>query len=322
MSNRFFWNTHFPDIDDGFKRYLEENGDLYDADRSCSTSDRSWGWVRKKKEEEGKNKTNSRELLDKLCRAQVEEMIRKSMEANKPVGLPVDEFNAMVKDGAWDGGYVQTLGYVEVAASSLYGNSIYLSSWIPCGEQNNPVPVRRFYELSKEGRWGGGHVGNWGYVSNTQHIPGSSLNLESAGQGEEIVGCIANAQNMIAYGSSVDSVKESLKQYYDKSRNEFVVENYDLYSVLNRYFIVNALYRHEDINKALSDHKVVFLRMVDRIETVKGETHKYGKDYLVLDSSVFNSEYILLDTFGCKIFSIGYKDITNDNNIVFSLEQQ
>ena len=26
MSNRFFWDTHFPDIDDGFKRYLEENG--------------------------------------------------------------------------------------------------------------------------------------------------------------------------------------------------------------------------------------------------------------------------------------------------------
>ena len=24
MSNRFFWDTHFPDIDDGFKRYLEE----------------------------------------------------------------------------------------------------------------------------------------------------------------------------------------------------------------------------------------------------------------------------------------------------------
>lgn len=56
MSNRFFWDTHFPDIDDGFKRYLEENGDLYDADRSCSTSDRSWGWVRKKKEEEGKTR--------------------------------------------------------------------------------------------------------------------------------------------------------------------------------------------------------------------------------------------------------------------------
>lgn len=75
-------------------------------------------------------------------------------------------------------------------------------------------------------------------------------------------------------------------------------------------------------NIMFQGHKVVFLRMVNRIETVKGETHKYGKDYLVLDTSVFNSEYILLDTFGCKIFSIGYKDITNDNNIVFSLEQQ
>lgn len=320
--NNFSWDDKFPNIDDDFKRYLEDNGCLYDYGPAFSTSDRNWGWVRKKPEEEKKNETNSRELIDKLCRAQVEEMIRKSMEANKPVGLPLDKFNALVKDDAWNGGYVERLGYVEVAASSLYGNSIFLSSWVACGEQNNPVPLRRFYELSKEGRWNGGHVGTWGYVSKTQHIPGSSLDFESVKSGEEPIGCIVNALNMIVYGGTSAGIKEQLKEYYDKSRDEYVIENGSLYNVLNKYFLVTALYRHSDITSALQKHKVVFLRMVNRTETVNGELRKYGKDFLILDCSVSKSEYVALDTVGCSIFTIGYKEITNENCLIYSLEKQ
>ena len=321
----FKWKGYFPDKEDEFYKYIKENGSFCDSRKWRDVDERefrNWTWKRKHPVETEFNYITSKQIADELYKKALAEAFGERMDQTKPVALPVKDYNELVQDDAWEGGYVETLGYVEVAASSLYGNSVYLSSWVACGEQNNPVALSRFYELSRNGQWRGGYVGDWGYVSNTQHIPGSSLDFESVESGEGIIGCIVNVQNMIVHGGSVESVREKLKPYYNANRNEYVVENNDLFNILNSYFIVNTLHGYKDVNEALSNHKVVMLRVNNRTEIVNGETRKYGNDFIVLASSLIKSEYTLLDTVGCKVATIRYRDLNDDNCVVVSLDVQ
>ncbi len=321
----FKWKGYFPDKEDEFYKYIEENGVFWDS--KCWSDvyghkGRNWAWVRSHRIPVEYNYVTSKQIADELYKKALADAFGQKMDPNKPVALSIDSYNDLVKCDAWEGGYVERLGYVEVAASSLYGNSIYLNSWVACGEQNNPVSLKRFYELSRKGQWRGGYVNKWGYVSHTQHIPGSSLDFESVERGEETVGSVVNALNMIAHGGSADSMKERLSQYYDTVRNEYVVENNDLFKVLHNYFIVTKLHNYDDVNTALSKHKAVLLRVVDRTESSIGETRKYGKDYLILSSSITKSEYVILDSVGCAISTISYKNLNDENCLIISLEEQ
>lgn len=81
--------------------------------------------------------------------------------------ISIDRYNSLAKMDRWNGGYVESLGYVGVYASSVdYGNSIFLvGSWHAYGDYDNPVSKSDLYELVDEGKWHGGFVDGIGYVS-------------------------------------------------------------------------------------------------------------------------------------------------------------
>lgn len=90
--------------------------------------------------------------------------------------LSINDYNLLAQRGMWHGGYVDSLGFVSVYATSVeYGNSIYEGgSWYRYGGEYYPVSISDFYKLLDEGKWHGGYVKDWGYVSPSTTILGSS----------------------------------------------------------------------------------------------------------------------------------------------------
>lgn len=129
--------------------------------------------------------------------------------------LSIDDYNTLAKMDRWYGGYVETLGYVDVYASSVdYGNSIYYAgSWRSYGSDMNPVSEPDFYQLVNDGKWHGGCVEGLGYMPSNPILPGSS-----------------NSSSVNPINRSGVNISVNREFYGDKSTmSKFVATAYDEY---------------------------------------------------------------------------------------------
>lgn len=91
--------------------------------------------------------------------------------------LSKEDYNKLVMNNQWHGGYVKDAGFVGLYASSVeYGNALYMggSSWAAYGREHYPVSENDFYCFIDKGSWRGGFVQGWGYISAETVILGSS----------------------------------------------------------------------------------------------------------------------------------------------------
>lgn len=71
------------------------------------------------------------------------------------------EFDNMLSEGSWNGGYVDGMGYV--------GNDTVCTNDNPSnaggdGTSANPYTQDEFYSMVSDGSWNGGYVEGWGYT--------------------------------------------------------------------------------------------------------------------------------------------------------------
>lgn len=83
---------------------------------------------------------------------------------NNPI--TIEDYNFLVRNDNWYGGFVENIGYVGMFATSVdYGNSIYNGSWVRYGDAGYPVSQSDFFQLWNDGKWNGGYVSGFDYVS-------------------------------------------------------------------------------------------------------------------------------------------------------------
>lgn len=156
----------------------------------------------------------------------------------------IEAYNAFASCDEWDGGYVEGFGYIDVAASSQYVDSLYLSgSWYACGSPRNLVHIAKFYKLTFENRWKGGDVSLWGYVlENTRILGCSTETLAKVDVGEETLGTLINVSHSLGYGIvTIESMRNEFKDFWDTARNRYEIDDKTLSEYIRQHFIMHKL---------------------------------------------------------------------------------
>ena len=79
--------------------------------------------------------------------------------------ITIEDYNFLVRNDNWLGGFVENIGYVGMYATSVdYGNSLYTGSWVRYGDPAYPVSQSDFFQLWNDGKWMGGYVSGFNYV--------------------------------------------------------------------------------------------------------------------------------------------------------------
>ncbi len=271
------------------------------------SSDGNYYWVRTA------NKTTSSEYQENYWDStiNVSEFIQE-YSANSENGygkavnpITIADYNQFVKWGVWHGGYVKDFGYIDVAASSLYGNSIWANSWYAYGTKEYPVSVEDFYRISQKNQWRGGYVYGWDYVSDGHKILGCSSNISpvSVEDGMCTVGSIVNASYMLNENRSVESVFKELEKYWSPELKRFIFDESTLSYILNKYFKATQISDVREINNALALQKVVFCHYVTNEDEYSIQHH----DTIIVDGSYVKDGYITLEPSG------GFGLIRRDN---------
>lgn len=244
----------------------------------------------------------------------MEEWLKRMEEENGTPGSEnnpnsIEAYNAFASCDEWDGGYVEGLGYVGIAASSLYGNSLYLSgSWYDCGSPQNPVRVAKFYKLTFENRWKGGNVSSWGYVSESTRILGCSTEtLAKVDVGEETLGTLINVSHSLGHGIvTIESMRNEFKDFWDTARNRYEIDD----KTLSEYIRQNFYYAQtSDIKEGLAAHKTILLRQVTRTTDDSLGIRKYGYDVMVVDYNVVKHKYECIEPTVPSVTEISENDI-------------
>ena len=318
---------------DSLLEYMEKNGTFLCGNHWISISENgnwahdvktfAWSWFRDHPYIYEYNFLTHKDL-EKLEKSWLAQQLDKELNGKLP-DPTIEEYNMLASAGEWYGGYVQGLGFVEQAASSLYGAPIYNNSWIQRGEPDNPVSQGQFYKFKKEGRWHGGFVDTWDYVSASKNILGSSYGkLQVVNDGESFLGAIINASTMIAYGGlTYEGTKETFADYYDRDVKKYLIPSNELSTILNRYFIASAIERMDDIDNALSKHLPVFVRHItEKVTLSNGEEISYGEDGLIVDMSIRKNELTILNAANFQVYTEKYYFMKSEDFIFFKLEQQ
>jgi len=233
--------------------------------------------------------------------------------------IMIDDYNKFVSWGIWYGAYVEEFGYIDIAASSLYGNSIWLNSWYAYGSKEHPVSVEDFYHLSQKKIWRGGYVTGWDYVSPSQKILGSSSGIPvSVEEGKCTVGSIVNASQMLNVNRSVDVVFHELEMYWSPELNRFNFDNSVLSYILNNYFKATQISSYLQLNNALAQQKVVFCHYLVHEDECSYQYH----DTIIISGNYIKDGYYTLDPDGGLGFINNGKVFKNGKNLVFILEKQ
>lgn len=295
------------------KKYLEEEGDLYyseDVDvpvEGGTKTTSGWVWARKHPIEYDYNILTHEELLE----LKLADWLRRIEEEGAPGttgnSLSIEAYNNFARCDVWHGGYVEGYGYIGVAASSLYGNSLCLNgSWCECGSQSNPVTAAKFYKLMLENRWKGGYVRSWNYVSANTKILGSSLDLERVSPSEVTLGSIINVGNSLGRNMHISTLRERFKDYWDEMRKKYEIDD----KTLSEFF--RTTFYHAvvgGIRDGLAQHKPIFLRIVDRKVNDYGEITRYGTDYMVVDYNEIRRTYECIEPITPSVVSVSVKNI-------------
>ena len=262
------------------------------------SSDGNYYWVRTV------NKTTSSEYQENYWDStiNVSEFIQE-YSANSENGygkavnpITIADYNQFVKWGVWHGGYVKDFGYIDVAASSLYGNSIWANSWYAYGTKEYPVSVEDFYRISQKNQWRGGYVYGWDYVSDGHKILGCSSNISpvSVEDGMCTVGSIVNASYMLNENRSVESVFNDLKKYWSPELKRFIYDESVLSSILNKYFKATQISTYLQLNNALAMQKVVFCHYLSQEDELSDQYH----DTIIVSGSHVKNGYNTLEPSG------------------------
>ncbi len=218
---------------------------------------------------------------------------------NKPIDVAY--YNLLAQCDEWHGGYVDGYGYMtEETSSSMYGNSIIAGGSVyPCGP-NGFVAVRKakFYQLKKEGRWRGGSVEDWGYVSENTNILGSSIGVgEAVSEGERTLGAIMLISCAMEHSANLASLQKDFEDCWNEEKKCYEIDSRRLSSYLQANFPYHdPLYGPDDMWIALVNHRVVFLRQITRRDNDSGET--YGEDSMIVDYNPLKHTYEYLNPVG------------------------
>ena len=331
---RIDWDGTFPDEFADFKAYLEKYGYIVKNDDRVTLFDwkgdvipweygEGWSWYRKHPYVYEYNFLNHNDL-EKMEKSWLSKQMDEALRGKLP-DPTIEEYNMLAKMDEWYGGYVQELGFVSQAASSLYGTPIYNNSWIQRGEPDNPVSVGQFYSLKSKDLWHGGFVDGWDYVSDSRTILGSSSGeLQVVNEGESFIGAIVNISTLITYGGlNYDSTKNTFAEYYDKDKKKYLIPSNKLSSILNKYFIATEVDDFESIHNALSKHTPVFVRQItEKITLSNGDETSYGEDGLVVDMNIRKNEITILNAVNFQVYTVKYYYMRSDNYLFFILERQ
>lgn len=298
---------------DELKSYLDENGywDFYDKIFIEGIEKEGEGvtWIRKHPHEFEYNILTHEDLIKLQLSTWLQRMREEGAPGMKNNPNSVEAYNAFARCDEWRGGYVEGYGYIDVAASSLYGNSLCLgNSWYACGAPQNPIRVAKFYKLSLANRWRGGDVSSWGYVSeNTKILGCSTETLTQVGQGEVTLGTLINVNHSLGHGVvTIESMKNRFKDFWDTARNSYQIDD----GTLSEYIRQNFYYAQtNDIKEGLAQHKTSLLRQVTRTTDDYQGIKKYGYDVMVVDYNGIKHKYECIEPTGPSVTSISEKDI-------------
>lgn len=301
-----------------FFKYLDDNGEwywsekqkveVYDEDGNVIGIKKvpGWRWVRKTPHEFEYNILTHEDLMNLKLEEWLKRMEEEGAE-RKPNSIEI--YNALAAYDEWDGGNVEGFGYIGVAASSMYGNSLYLSgSWYASGSPQNPVRIAKFYKLSFEDRWKGGYVDSWGYVSESTEILGCSTEtLTKVNKGEETLGTLINVHHSLGHGVvTIESMKNKFKDFWDVASKSYQIDDRTLSEYIRQHFYYAQT---DDVKEGLGQHKTVFLRKVtDTIEDNLG-FRKYGHDVMVIGYDAMRHNYECIESTGLAIVTVSEKDI-------------
>lgn len=89
----FKWKGYFPDKEDEFYKYIEENGVFWDS--KCWSDvyghkGRNWAWVRSHRIPVEYNYVTSKQIADELYKKALADAFGQKMDPNKPVALSID----------------------------------------------------------------------------------------------------------------------------------------------------------------------------------------------------------------------------------------
>lgn len=293
--------------------YLDENGywDFYDKIfiEGVETEGEGVTWIRKHPHEFEYNILTHEDLIKLQLGTWLQRMKEEGAPGMKNNPNSIEAYNAFASCDEWRGGYVEGSGYIDVAASSLYGNSLCLgNSWYACGSPQNPVRVAKFYKLSLENRWRGGDVSSWGYVSeNTKILGCSTETLTQVGKGEVTLGTLINVNHSLGHSVvTIESMKNRFKDFWDTARNSYQIDD----GALSEYIRQNFYYAQtNDIKEGLAKHKTSLLRQVTRTTDDYQGIKKYGYDVMVVDYNGIKHKYECIEPTGPSVTYISEKDI-------------
>ena len=306
---------------DELKMYLLENGSIFWAERQRVDVDEDGDgivdktsiasglrWMRNHPYEFDYNILTHDDLIRLSLDSWLKEIESKGALGTDRNPMPVETYNNLVRWDEWQGGYVEALGYVGIAASSLYGNSIYLSgSWYACGTPQNPVRVANYYKCSIENKWEGGYVDTWGYVSESTQILGCSVGaFADVDAGEGTLGTIMNIGTYFGYNMSVKGLREEFASFWDANSQSYRIDDKTLEEFFNRNFYHSV---NQDLKSALKAHDGVVLRQVTNKSEEHGEIRCYGRDMMLVDYNPMRKKYECIEPLGPSMISILEKAI-------------
>lgn len=220
--------------------------------------------------------------------------VQPSGTGNKPISPST--YNNLARHDEWHGGYVDGFGYIaEETSSSMYGNSIIMGgSLYACGPGGMAaVRKAKFYQLKKEGRWRGGNVEDWGHISQSTQILGSSYSInETVSAGENTLGAIMLISCAMERGASLTTLQKDFANYWNEEKGCYEIDSRTLSSYLRANFPYDdPIYGPDDVSIALANHRIVFLRQITRKYDDFGETKSYGYDSMIVDSNLLKHVY-------------------------------
>lgn len=276
-------------------------GEYTDPDTGTVVS--SVNWVRKDLSSQDTNFFSDQELKQFNLNVKPEDV---SGTVNKP--LPASAYNVLASHDEWHGGYVEGFGHIsEETSSSMYGNSIIMGgSLYACGPGGMAaVRKAKFYQLKKEGRWRGGNVENWGYVSQGTQILGSSYSMgDSVSAGERTLGAIMLISCALERGASLATLRKEFADCWNQEKGCYEIDSRRLSSYLQAHYPYNdPIYGPDDVQIALANHRVIFLRQITRQEDDWRGERTYGNDSMIVDYNVLKQGYEYLNPVGAM--SIG-----------------
>ena len=288
--------------------YLKNNGYVGENKEGLPT------WYRKYPIEYDNNIITWDELTQMHIDAWLDELYKQA-ESDK---IPIESYNEYVRHDAWLGGEVENFGYIAVAASSLYGNSIYLpsGSWYACGTPENPVDIAKFYKLAFEKKWNGGDVNTWGRVSNSTTLLGASIPVTNTIVGEETLGCIANIDGShMGRGTSLQSLRNDFKDFWNEEEKRYDIDSNTLSKYLSQKFSCYIIV--EDLKTAIKNHRRIILRKVTHTEQILGTENYYGIDLMLVNYNYVKGTFDCINSAGTTlnpgpiVESIKESDISN-----------